>query len=58
VAGQSTNRRRSCSPGSDYARAREDRKKILSFLSGEMVETAFLFVGFSLSDPNFQPAAR
>jgi hypothetical protein len=38
---------------SDYARAREDRKEMLSFLRGEMAETAFLFVGFSLSDPNF-----
>jgi len=38
---------------SDYARARTDRKEMLGFLRGEMVETAFLFVGFSLSDPNF-----
>ncbi len=38
---------------SDYARAREERREMLSFLRGEMVETAFLFVGFSLSDPNF-----
>ena len=37
----------------DYARARADRKEMLSFLRSEMVETAFLFVGFSLSDPNF-----
>lgn len=37
----------------DYARAREDRKEMLSFLRGEMVQTVFLFVGFSLSDPNF-----
>ena len=26
---------------------------MLNFLRSEMVETAFLFVGFSLSDPNF-----
>ncbi|MCV7286698.1 SIR2 family protein [Mycolicibacterium wolinskyi] len=38
---------------SDYARARADRKEMLDFLRGEMTETAFLFVGFSLSDPNF-----
>jgi SIR2-like domain len=38
---------------SDYARARADRNEMLSFLRSEMVETAFLFVGFSLSDPNF-----
>ena len=38
---------------SDYARARADRKEMLGFLRSEMVETAFLFVGFSLSDPNF-----
>lgn len=37
----------------DYARARADRKEMLDYLRGEMVETAFLFVGFSLSDPNF-----
>lgn len=38
---------------SDYARARADRKEMLGFLRSEMVETSFLFVGFSLSDPNF-----
>jgi SIR2-like domain len=38
---------------SDYARARADRKEMLGFLRSEMVATAFLFVGFSLSDPNF-----
>lgn len=38
---------------SDYARARAERKEMLSFLRNEMIETAFLFVGFSLSDPNF-----
>lgn len=37
----------------DYARARTERKEMLDFLRGEMTETAFLFVGFSLSDPNF-----
>lgn len=38
---------------SDYARARLDRKELLAFLRAEMIATAFLFVGFSLSDPNF-----
>jgi SIR2-like domain len=38
---------------SDYARARRDRTEMLNFLRSEMVEAAFLFVGFSLSDPNF-----
>ncbi len=38
---------------SDYARARAERKEMLDFLRNEMVDTAFLFVGFSLSDPNF-----
>jgi hypothetical protein len=38
---------------SDYARARVDRAEMLGFLRSELVETAFLFVGFSLSDPNF-----
>jgi hypothetical protein len=38
---------------SDDARAREDRKEMLSYSRGEMIETAFPFVGFSLSDPNF-----
>lgn len=38
---------------SDYARARADRKEMLGFLRNEMAETSFLFVGFSLSDPNF-----
>jgi hypothetical protein len=37
----------------DYARARTSRREMLSFLRGEMSERAFLFVGFSLSDPNF-----
>ncbi|MGX1778543.1 SIR2 family NAD-dependent protein deacylase [Nocardia brasiliensis] len=37
----------------DYARTRADRKEMLDFLRGEMTDTAFLFVGFSLSDPNF-----
>lgn len=37
----------------DYARARADRTEMLSSLRSEMADTAFLFVGFSLSDPNF-----
>jgi hypothetical protein len=38
---------------SDYARARANRAEMFNFLRGEMTESAFLFVGFSLSDPNF-----
>ncbi len=38
---------------SDYARARTDRQEMLGFLRTEMAESGFLFVGFSLSDPNF-----
>ena len=38
---------------SDYARARVERTEMLGFLRSEMAETSFLFVGFSLSDPNF-----
>lgn len=38
---------------SDYARARVDRKEMLSFFRGELADAAFLFIGFSLSDPNF-----
>ncbi|RNM11736.1 SIR2 family NAD-dependent protein deacylase [Nocardioides pocheonensis] len=37
----------------DYARARIERKEMLNHLRSEMAETSFLFVGFSLSDPNF-----
>ncbi|WP_219070689.1 SIR2 family NAD-dependent protein deacylase [Candidatus Mycobacterium methanotrophicum] len=37
----------------DYARARAERTEMLSALRNEMIDTAFLFVGFSLSDPNF-----
>ncbi|MBW0016496.1 MAG: SIR2 family protein [Mycobacterium sp.] len=38
---------------SDYAAARAQRKEMLGFLRSEMAETTFLFIGFSLSDPNF-----
>jgi hypothetical protein len=38
---------------SDYARARIDRQEMLGSLRTEMAESAFLFVGFSLTDPNF-----
>ncbi|HVV77161.1 MAG TPA: SIR2 family protein [Mycobacteriales bacterium] len=38
---------------SDYARARRERQEMLSLLRSEMSDAAFLFVGFSLSDPNF-----
>jgi len=37
----------------DYAQARADRTEMLSYFRSEMADTAFLFVGFSLSDPNF-----
>jgi hypothetical protein len=37
----------------DYARARQERQEMLGAMRSEMTETAFLFVGFSLSDPNF-----
>ena len=37
----------------DYAQARADRAEMLSYLRSEMADTAFLFVGFSLSYPNF-----
>jgi len=37
----------------DYAAARADRNEMFNFLRSEMTESAFLFVGFSLSDPNF-----
>ena len=37
----------------DYARSRIERKEMLGFLRGELAVTSFLFVGFSLSDPNF-----
>lgn len=37
----------------DYAAARAGRKEMLDFLRGQMSAASFLFVGFSLSDPNF-----
>ena len=37
----------------DYAQARADRAEMLSYLRSEMADTAFLLVGFSLGDPNF-----
>lgn len=37
----------------DYARSRVDRKEMLADLRNEMAGAPFLFVGFSLSDPNF-----
>lgn len=37
----------------DYAAARSERKEMLDFLRAELIDAAFLFVGFSLSDPNF-----
>jgi len=36
----------------DYARARFERKRIYEHLRFDMERTAYLFVGFSLSDPN------
>ncbi len=37
----------------DYARSRRDRAEIFRFLGDELRYSRFLFVGFSLSDPNF-----
>lgn len=37
----------------DYAAARVDRKEMLGHLRAELAERSFLFIGFSLSDPNF-----
>ncbi len=37
----------------DFAKARRDRAEMLSHLSQELKTCTFLFVGFSLSDPNF-----
>jgi hypothetical protein len=37
----------------DYSRARTARREMLSHLRHELVNGSFLFVGFSLSDPNF-----
>lgn len=38
---------------SDYAQARSGRKEMLDRLRSELADGSFLFVGFSLSDPNF-----
>ena len=37
----------------DFARARRERTNMLTHLSQELKSCTFLFVGFSLSDPNF-----
>jgi hypothetical protein len=37
----------------DYARSRRDRAEVFRYLGHELRYTKFLFVGFSLSDPNF-----
>lgn len=37
----------------DYSRARMARREMLAHLRHELVNGSFLFVGFSLSDPNF-----
>ena len=37
----------------DFAKARRERTEILTHLSQELKSCTFLFVGFSLSDPNF-----
>ena len=37
----------------DFARARKERTEMLTHLSQELKSCTFLFVGFSLSDPNF-----
>lgn len=38
---------------SDYSKARSSRREMLAYLKHGMTSTSFLFVGFSLSDPNF-----
>lgn len=38
---------------SDYAKARVERREMLDYLRHELAGAGFLFVGFSLSDPNF-----
>jgi SIR2-like domain len=38
---------------SDFARSRSDRKEMFASLRNELADCSFLFVGFSLSDPNF-----
>ena len=37
----------------DFAKARKERAEMLTHLSQELKSCTFLFVGFSLSDPNF-----
>lgn len=37
----------------DYSRARSSRREMLAHLRHELANGSFLFVGFSLSDPNF-----
>ncbi|MCA1695032.1 MAG: SIR2 family protein, partial [Actinobacteria bacterium] len=37
----------------DYSRARSSRREMLGHLRHELANASFLFVGFSLSDPNF-----
>lgn len=37
----------------DYSRARATRREMLGHLRHELASASFLFVGFSLSDPNF-----
>jgi hypothetical protein len=37
---------------SDYARSRVDRREMFASLRGDLMKTSFLFLGFSLSDPN------
>lgn len=38
---------------SDYARSRRDRAEMFRYLGSELRYSRFLFVGFSLTDPNF-----
>lgn len=37
----------------DYAASRRSRREMFAMLRGELAQASFLFVGFSLSDPNF-----
>jgi hypothetical protein len=44
--------------GNDYARSRLERAEMFKHLAAEARFTTFLFVGFSLADPNFNLIRR
>lgn len=37
----------------DYARSRSLRKEMFRYLRSQLTQATFLFIGFSLADPNF-----